>query len=106
LALARYNHTNPPPSNRISDPPNALVGKEAAGMALASFREYLKVMELIKQHLQQSVMFSYDAGADVLYINFRKGIAADDSEMTDEDVIIRYKGSEVIGYTVLYASQR
>ena len=75
-------------------------------MAVANFWEYLKVMELIKQHPQHSVTFSYDAGADVLYINFRKGVAADDSEMTDEDVIIRYKDDEVIGYTVLYASQR
>lgn len=75
-------------------------------MAVVNFREYLKVMELIKQHPRQSVAFSYDAGADVLYINFRKGVAADDSEMTDEDVIVRYKDGEVIGYTVLHASQR
>jgi uncharacterized protein YuzE len=75
-------------------------------MALADFRDYMKVMELIKQHPRQSVTFSYDAGADVLYINFRKGIAADDSEMTEDDVIVRYKDEQVIGYTVLHASQR
>ena len=75
-------------------------------MAVADFRDYLKVMDLIKQRPRQSVTFAYDAGADVLYINFRKGIAADDSEMTDEDGIIRYKDDEVIGYTVLHASQR
>ena len=75
-------------------------------MAVADFRDYLKVMDLIKQHPRQSVTFAYDAEADVLYINFRKGVAADDSQMTDEDVIIRYKDDEVIGYTVLHASQR
>ncbi len=74
-------------------------------MATSDFRDYLKIMDLIKQH-RQSIAFDYDAGADVLYINFRKGVAADDSEMTDEDVIIRYKDDEVIGYTVLHASQR
>ena len=75
-------------------------------MVTADFRDYLKVMDLIKQYPRQSIAFSYDAGADVLYINFRKGVAADDSEMTDEDVIVRYKDGEVIGYTVLHASQR
>ncbi|RIK39042.1 MAG: hypothetical protein DCC55_19280 [Chloroflexi bacterium] len=49
---------------------------------------------------------SYDAEADVLYINFRKPSTATDSELTDDDVIIRYDGDEVVGYTVLHASQR
>jgi uncharacterized protein YuzE len=75
-------------------------------MAVADFRDYLKVMDLIRQHPRQSVSLAYDAEADVLYINFRKGVAADDSEMTDENVIVRYKDDAVIGYTVLHASQR
>jgi len=75
-------------------------------MAVADFRNYLPVMDLIKQHPQQSVSLTYDADADVLYINFRKGLSADDSEMTEEDVIVRYREDEVIGYTVLHASQR
>ena len=70
------------------------------------WRDYIEIMDLIKQHPQQSVTFAYDAEADVLYINFRKGVSADDSEMTDEDVVIRYRDDEVIGYTVLHASQR
>ena len=49
---------------------------------------------------------SYDAEADVLYINFKKPARATDSELTDEDVIIRYEGDEVIGLTVLHASLR
>ncbi len=75
-------------------------------MAIADLGDYLQVMDLIKRHPQQSVSFSYDADADVLYINFRKGVAADDSELTDEDVIVRYKDDQVIGYTVLHASRR
>jgi uncharacterized protein YuzE len=41
----------------------------------------------------------------VLYITFDKGRAADDSELTDENVIVRYDGEEVIGYTILNASR-
>jgi uncharacterized protein YuzE len=49
---------------------------------------------------------SYDAEADVLYINFKKPSRATDSELTDDDLIIRYEGEEVVGVTVLHASQR
>ena len=30
-------------------------------------------------------------GADALYVNFKKPSHADDSELTDDDVIIRYE---------------
>jgi uncharacterized protein YuzE len=30
---------------------------------------------------------------------------ADDSELTDDDVIIRYQDDEVVGFTVLHASK-
>jgi len=49
---------------------------------------------------------SYDDEADMLYINFKKPSHATDSELTDEDVIIRYEGDEVVGLTVLHASKR
>ena len=34
---------------------------------------------------------AYDKEADVLYINFKKPSHADDSGLTDDDVIIRYE---------------
>jgi uncharacterized protein YuzE len=49
---------------------------------------------------------SYDEEADVLYLNFKKPSHADDSELTDDDVIIRYEKGEVVGITVLHASKR
>ncbi len=52
------------------------------------------------------VWYSYDEEADVLYLNFKKPSHADDSELTDDDVIIRYERGEVIGITVLHASKR
>ncbi len=48
----------------------------------------------------------YDKEADVLYINFEESPKADDSEITDEDVIIRYKKGDVIGITIINASKR
>ncbi|MFQ6032210.1 MAG: DUF2283 domain-containing protein [Candidatus Zixiibacteriota bacterium] len=49
---------------------------------------------------------SYDKEADVLYINFKKPSHADDSELTDEDIIIRYEKGEIVGITILNASKR
>ncbi|MBI3000493.1 MAG: DUF2283 domain-containing protein [Deltaproteobacteria bacterium] len=75
-------------------------------MALAEIQDYLKLVPVVKKAPQGYMWVSYDDGADVLYINFKKPSHATDSELTDEDVIIRYEGDEVIGLTVLHASRR
>ena len=49
---------------------------------------------------------TYDEEADVLYVNFRKPSHADDSELTDDDIIVRYEKGEIVGITVLNASTR
>jgi uncharacterized protein YuzE len=52
------------------------------------------------------VWSSYDAEGDVLYVNFKKPAVATDSELTDDDMIVRFEGEEVIGVTILHASTR
>jgi uncharacterized protein YuzE len=75
-------------------------------MAALAIEEYLRLLPSLKQTEQGSLWMSYDAAADVLYVNFKKPSEATDSELTDDDVIIRYEGEEVIGCTILHASQR
>jgi uncharacterized protein YuzE len=75
-------------------------------MAVADIQEYLKLIPAVRQAPEHSVWLSYDAEADTLYINFKKPSLATDSELTDDDIIIRYAGEEVIGFTVLHAAQR
>ncbi|HEV8713110.1 MAG TPA: DUF2283 domain-containing protein [Candidatus Binatia bacterium] len=75
-------------------------------MAIADVQEYLKLLPVVKQAPQGSLWSSYDAEADVLYINFKKPSRATDSELTDDDVIIRYEDGEIIGLTILHASER
>jgi len=48
----------------------------------------------------------YDKEADVLYISFSPGTPSDDSELTDNDIIIRYKNRRIVGLTVLHFSER
>jgi uncharacterized protein YuzE len=43
----------------------------------------------------------------VLYVNFQRPSVAADSDLTDDDVIIRYdENGEVIGYTILHLQGR
>jgi uncharacterized protein YuzE len=49
---------------------------------------------------------TYDAEADTLYVNFKKPSHATDSEMTDDDMIVRYESEDVIGFTILHAGKR
>jgi uncharacterized protein YuzE len=41
-----------------------------------------------------------------LYVHFKKNNIADDSEMTDDDIIIRYADKQIIGLTILNVSER
>jgi uncharacterized protein YuzE len=55
----------------------------------------------------KNVWANYDKEADTLYLHFKKPNHADNSEMTEDEIIIRYDESgEVIGLTILNASQR
>ncbi len=75
-------------------------------MVSIDFRDYLKLLPAVKQVPHQAVWLYYDSEADVLYVNFKKPSRATDSHLTDEDVIIRYDGEEIVGFTILHASQR
>jgi uncharacterized protein YuzE len=69
-------------------------------------REYLSVIPALKRSPEMTAWLTYDSEADTLYINFKKSSVATDSELTDDDIIVRYDGENVIGLTVLHASQR
>jgi uncharacterized protein YuzE len=42
----------------------------------------------------------YDEKADVLYISFGPPVAASDSKILDNDLVVRYKGERIVGITV------
>ncbi len=75
-------------------------------MAVFDIGEFLRVLPAVKESSQRVLWLSYDQEADTLYVNFKKPSHATDSELTDEDVIVRYEGDAVIGLTILHASQR
>ncbi len=52
------------------------------------------------------VWTDYDQEADVLYVHFKKPNHADNSEMTEDDIIVRYEKDEIIGISLLNASKK
>ncbi len=75
-------------------------------MAAIDVKEILNLTPSLLNIPFKRIWYSYDEEADVLYLNFKKPSHADDSILTDDDVIIRYESGEVIGITVLRASKR
>ena len=75
-------------------------------MATTNVADYLELVPALLRAPHRTVWSSYDAEADVLYLNFRKPSRATDSELTDDDIIVRYEGEDVVGLTILHASTR
>ncbi|WP_292541379.1 DUF2283 domain-containing protein [Methanothrix sp.] len=78
-------------------------------MAAAEIDSIEKIAALVPHLLDIShkkIWVDYDQEADVLYINFKKPAHAEDSELTDDDVIVRYDKGQVVGMTFLHASKR
>jgi uncharacterized protein YuzE len=55
---------------------------------------------------QRKAWIDYDEEADVLYISLKRPQKATDTEfLEDKGVLLRYKGKELVGVTVLDASK-
>jgi len=72
-------------------------------MATTELNELKSLIPYMLKH--KNLWSSYDEEVDVLYLYFKKPNHADDSELTDDDIIIRYENGEVVGITILNASQ-
>ena len=75
-------------------------------MALVQLSDFLDVIPAVLQSPHRAMHCTYDELADVIYVNFEPGAEATDSELGADDVIVRYRGDEVIGLTILHASRR
>ena len=75
-------------------------------MAINHLQEYVRLVPEVKDAPDHHIWLSYDKEVDTLYVNFKKPGHATDSELTDDDVIVRYENDTVIGYTIMNASSR
>ncbi len=79
-------------------------------MATTGIDKTLEEVQAIVSHLiklpETRMWIDYDKEADVLYISFKRPQRATDSEMLESGMLLRYKGDELVGITVLEASKR
>ena len=75
-------------------------------MAAAEIERILTLVPRLLEIPHRRIWMTYDKEADVLYVNFKKPSHADDSELTDDDIIIRYEKGQIVGITILNASKR
>ncbi len=69
--------------------------------------DFLNLLPAVRHSPKRRLQASYDEEGDVLYVHFgRQPRPATDSELTEDDIIVRYDGDEIIGLTILHASQR
>jgi uncharacterized protein YuzE len=67
-------------------------------------QEIKSILNLVPELLKvpfPKIWTYYDEEADVLYINFKKTSHADDSELTDDDIIVRYEKGKIVGITIM-----
>src|SRR5205807_5839538 len=79
---------------RLPDTAHKIIGETETSMALIDPKEFLKLAPTILKSPGKLLWTRYDAEADVLYMNFQKPAVATDSELTDDDMIIRYNRDE------------
>ncbi|MEY3204236.1 MAG: hypothetical protein RLZZ21_567 [Planctomycetota bacterium] len=75
-------------------------------MAPVQLSDFLDAIPAVLQAPHRSMQCTYDEPADVIYMNFEPGAEATDSELGPDDIIVRYRGEEIIGLTILHASSR
>lgn len=66
----------------------------------------LKIVPEILEMPSSTIWIDYDSEADVLYINFKKPAHADESVMSDDDIIYRYEDNNLVGITIPSVKKR
>jgi uncharacterized protein YuzE len=85
--------------------------QESENMALNMIEEK-NIDHLLKAtthlvHLPQKHMWlDYDSDADVLYVHFEEKPSSNHSEMRQDGIILDYADKDLVGLTILEASQR
>lgn len=64
-------------------------------------REVFEAAPHLKRLPSNHMWIDYDQEADVLYVSFEKPQRATDSELRDDNVLLRYRGKKLIGITII-----
>jgi len=68
---------------------------------MAELEEVYKIIPSIVKLPSGKLWMDYDRDADVLYLGFKKPQHATDSELLENNVLVRYRGKEIVGITII-----
>ncbi len=69
------------------------------------FQSVSQAIPLLLSFPMRKFWVDYDEEADVLYISFQRPQQATDTLETDDGLLLRYAGTDLVGITVLDASE-
>jgi uncharacterized protein YuzE len=75
-------------------------------MATGVIGDILDTIPHLLRMPSRQIWFDFDEEADVLYVSFERPQGATDSELTEDGVLMRYRGDQLVGVTVLNARKR
>jgi uncharacterized protein YuzE len=73
-------------------------------METLELTEFSSALPYLLRH--KTVWSNYDVQADTIYLHFKKPNHSDQTEMTDDEIIIRHEKNEIVGLTILNVSKR
>ncbi len=71
-----------------------------------SINDLLKAVSHLVRLPKRHMWLDYDAEADVVYLHFEEKPDSTHSELKDDGIILDYRGSRLVGLTILEASRR
>jgi uncharacterized protein YuzE len=78
-------------------------------MATASIEKTLHEVYEVISHIikmpETKMWIDFDKEADVMYLSFKRPQKATDTEKLKNGILLRYRGDELVGITVLDASK-
>jgi uncharacterized protein YuzE len=75
-------------------------------MAKGAALEILESLPHLLRLPSKQMWFEFDEEADVVYVSFERPQGATDTELTEDGVLMRYRGDQLVGMTVLNARKR
>lgn len=75
-------------------------------MAEILINEMMQALKAVKQSNANDIHIRYDQEADVMYVSIGTPVPADDTELSDDDILYRYANGHIVGLTITHFSKR
>jgi uncharacterized protein YuzE len=75
-------------------------------MAEILINEMMQALKAVKLSNANDIHIRYDQEVDVMYVSIGTPVPADDTELSDDDILYRYANGQIVGLTITHFSKR